>query len=277
MTTRNLTTEDWIRDVGRQLSVLDTPAFAGGLVESLHKWCKNDRGMLYVLRRSQRPWLLFDERVNGPCAAIPGKPEKEARAYLAGGYLLDPYYRAFLEGGREGLYTIADLDAEYIEESASRGWAGSEHAAFLSPVSPDTCLVLLLLRDDGEPFSERDLEALRLIEVTVCPALRLHWKSFAKNVVGKGEDSGQVYEQVQLALSEFGVGTLTPRESEVIRLLLRGQSTKRAASRLGIAATTAALHRKRAYAKLEVCSQAELFHLFIRSLSPAHRGDHPLS
>jgi DNA-binding CsgD family transcriptional regulator len=277
MSRRPLTSEDWVRDVGRQLAILDTAEFAPNLVESLHKWCRNDRGMLYVLRRSRRPWLLFDERVDGRCSARPGNPELEARAYLGGGYLLDPYYRAFLEGGRQGLYTPADLDADSIEQSAPRGWSGSEHVAFLSPVSPDTCLVLLLLRDDGEPFSSKDVAALRLVEICVCPALRLHWKSYARSVVGKGEDSGQVYEQVQLALSEFGAGTLTPRESEVIRLMLRGQSTKRAASRLGIAATTAALHRKRAYAKLEVCSQAELFHLFIRSLSAARSSEHPLS
>jgi DNA-binding CsgD family transcriptional regulator len=62
---------------------------------------------------------------------------------------------------------------------------------------------------------------------------------------------------------------LTPREGEVVRLLLRGYSTKAAAARLGIAVATTALHRKRAYIKLRVCSQAELFYLFLCSFGGA--------
>ena len=56
--------------------------------------------------------------------------------------------------------------------------------------------------------------------------------------------------------------------------MLHGHSTKSIASRLGISVETVKLHRKHAYAKLEVSSQAELFYLFLDSLmsDPDYRG-----
>jgi DNA-binding CsgD family transcriptional regulator len=54
--------------------------------------------------------------------------------------------------------------------------------------------------------------------------------------------------------------------TQVVRLLLRGHTARSTAERLGIVESTAAIHRKRAYAKLGVNSQSELFYLFIRAL-----------
>jgi DNA-binding CsgD family transcriptional regulator len=60
---------------------------------------------------------------------------------------------------------------------------------------------------------------------------------------------------------------LTARESQVLRLYLKGHSTGSIAERLDISKHTVALHRKNAYAKLDIGSQFELFHLFIDSLT----------
>jgi DNA-binding CsgD family transcriptional regulator len=55
----------------------------------------------------------------------------------------------------------------------------------------------------------------------------------------------------------------------VINLVLHGHSTRTIADRLSISVETVKLHRKHAYAKLEVSSQAELFYLFLDSLMSA--------
>ena len=71
------------------------------------------------------------------------------------------------------------------------------------------------------------------------------------------------------ALADFGTSLLTERETQVIHLVLHGHSTKTVAEKLNISMETVKLHRKHAYAKLEVGSQAELFYLFLDSLMSA--------
>jgi DNA-binding CsgD family transcriptional regulator len=68
------------------------------------------------------------------------------------------------------------------------------------------------------------------------------------------------------ALEGFGEGLLTPRENDVIGLVLYGHNTQSVAVQLGISADTVKLHRKHAYAKLRVSSQGELFFKFLEHL-----------
>ena len=63
------------------------------------------------------------------------------------------------------------------------------------------------------------------------------------------------------------------RETQVINLVLHGHSTKTVADKLSISMETVKLHRKHAYAKLEVSSQAELFYLFLDSVMSARDYD----
>jgi DNA-binding CsgD family transcriptional regulator len=77
---------------------------------------------------------------------------------------------------------------------------------------------------------------------------------------------------LQEALGAFGSSVLTRREQQVIELVLLGNSTRLVADKLGISAETVKLHRKHAYAKLDISSQAELFYLFVDALA-SHTGD----
>jgi DNA-binding NarL/FixJ family response regulator len=79
--------------------------------------------------------------------------------------------------------------------------------------------------------------------------------------------------QLNSALDAFGNSLLTEREAQVINLVLHGHSTKTLADKLSISMETVKLHRKHAYAKLEVSSQAELFYLFLDSVMSAGNYD----
>ena len=68
------------------------------------------------------------------------------------------------------------------------------------------------------------------------------------------------------ALNRFGQNLLTKRECQVISQVLLGYSSKAIAARFLISMETVKLHRKHAYAKLNIKTQAELFHLFLESL-----------
>ena len=76
-----------------------------------------------------------------------------------------------------------------------------------------------------------------------------------------------LHSALEIALGMFGSSVLTPREGEVLRKYLHGHSTRSIAQHLDVTEHTISMHRKNAYAKLDVRSQYELFHLFIDSLS----------
>ena len=59
---------------------------------------------------------------------------------------------------------------------------------------------------------------------------------------------------------------LTQRETQILQLVLRGYAVKYIAQKLEISPETIKHHRKNIYAKLDINSQAEMFHLFIDSL-----------
>jgi DNA-binding NarL/FixJ family response regulator len=65
----------------------------------------------------------------------------------------------------------------------------------------------------------------------------------------------------------------------VLQLILHGHSSQSIAGKLDIALRTVKLHRQNLYQKLDISSQAELFYLFIDSLSCLGNGDNfdPLS
>ena len=70
-------------------------------------------------------------------------------------------------------------------------------------------------------------------------------------------------ERMHRSLAAFGASVLTRRERQVVELVLLGHNTRLIAEKLGISIETVKLHRKHAYAKLDISSQAELFFLFM--------------
>ena len=186
--------------------------------------------------------------------------------FVQGMFLPDPYYTAGRDGAH-GLFRLADLtptgfrDSEYY-----RNW-------YRNCGYHDECGYLISLADAGfvnialgrvqprQRFSKRQVDLLQAITPMIAQLCQQHWAGSARRAV-----DGDLREQLQLALSKFGSSRLTERESQVINLVLHGHSTRTIAGRLSISAETVKLHRKHAYAKLEVGSQAELFYLFLDSL-----------
>jgi DNA-binding CsgD family transcriptional regulator len=74
------------------------------------------------------------------------------------------------------------------------------------------------------------------------------------------------------ALSEFLRGQITPRERQIVELILAGYSNEAITKRLGISTGTVKNHRKRLYYKLDITSERELFALFLASLLDSGGG-----
>jgi DNA-binding CsgD family transcriptional regulator len=190
--------------------------------------------------------------------------------FVQGMFLLDPYYTAG-HGGRFGLFRLSELAPTGFRESEYyRSWY--RYCGYR-----DECGYLVALADGGfvnialgrtgarGRFSKAHRDRLAAVYGTVAALARSHWAGNASRAAG-----GDLRERLNLALAEFGSSLLTERESQVINRVLHGHSTKTIADRLGISVETVKLHRKHAYAKLEVNSQAELFYLFLDSLISAN-------
>ena len=128
----------------------------------------------------------------------------------------------------------------------------------------------------SERFDPERVELLRTAQPVVHTAITRHWLDIQES--GSRDLVTPLHSQLETALAVFGNSILTGREAEVVRMYLHGHATSSIAEKLSITTHTVAMHRKNAYARLDICSQFELFHLFIDSLScfDTEAGDDPL-
>jgi DNA-binding CsgD family transcriptional regulator len=194
--------------------------------------------------------------------------------FVKGAFLLDPYYMAATQDKKFGVFRLRDLsptgfrDSEYYK-TWYRSCGYQDECGFLIRIG-DEGFVNIALGKTGSraAFTKRELAILEAILPTVETLCQQHWAD-------SGAEPAAVNLRAQLhsALDAFGSSLLTDRETQVINLVLHGHSTKTLAEKLSISMETVKLHRKHAYAKLEVSSQAELFYLFLDSVMSAGNYD----
>lgn len=106
-------------------------------------------------------------------------------------------------------------------------------------------------------YGKQDIALLRTVFPPVLSLVRQH--AALANVRGEGAlGAAQREETLKRLLAGHGAD-LTVREIEVCAAIVMGYRAEAIASRFGIATNTVATHRKRAYAKLHISSQTELF------------------
>jgi DNA-binding CsgD family transcriptional regulator len=187
--------------------------------------------------------------------------------YVKGPFLLDPFYRAAEVEGRFGVFRLSTLAPSGFKESEYfRTWyhecSFQDECGLLIKLNSGSINLALGMTDGSRRFSKRQVDQLEAIFPAIEALVRRHWSAPAP----VAEHSG-LRERLQRALGAFGSSVLTRREQQVIELVLLGHSTRLVAEKLGISAETVKLHRKHAYAKLDISSQAELFYLFVDALA----------
>ena len=193
--------------------------------------------------------------------------------FARGAFLLDPYYQAAENKGMFGFFRLGELAPEAFTETEYyqtfyRLSDYEDECGYLVALGDAGFLNISLARSRQEsPFDEGQLQVLEDIRPGIEELSRHHW--------GATEARGGTTDlrgQLNTALEAFGSSLLTERETQVINLVLHGHSTKSVADKLCISMETVKLHRKHAYAKLQISSQAELFYLFLESVMNA--GDY---
>ena len=192
--------------------------------------------------------------------------------YVKGPFLLDPFYRAAQVDERFGVFRLRDLAPSGFKESEYfRTWyhecGFQDECGLLIELDSGSLNLALGMTGSSRRFSKRQVNRLEAVFPAVEALVRRHW-----NPLTTAAESADLRTRLQEALGAFGSSVLTRREQQVIELVLLGNSTRLVADKLGISAETVKLHRKHAYAKLDISSQAELFYLFVDALA-SHTGD----
>jgi DNA-binding CsgD family transcriptional regulator len=266
-------------DLPTLIGDLDRPGLPRRLIGALGRLARIDCSLLLAFHDDAPPSLLFDDTAHAWRA-------NTISEYLRAAYLLDPFYIAARAGIEPGVYRLSDLapdgftNSEYYSSYYARGHVEDE-VCFLARIDDCTTLVLSLeRRRDGGMFSDDDMRGFRDVDATVRALLCTHWRVCR---LQRDPPPSAVSASIQRAYRSFGSSLLTPRECEVVRLLLEGHSTRSLAAQLEISPGTAKIHRERIYAKLGISGYAEpsasrdsahtkLFHLFIDSVC-AHPDD----
>ena len=237
-----------------------------------------------VIHLSKGNMILAYLQNSRPSILAHGLAEKELKLhvekYQAGLYLLDPFYQAALNGLPSGFYRLEGVAPDDFHETEfylhyyragnirddlgycfALGEVGREgdhiHVSF-------SCI-----RD--EALTEEQIEELREMEPIVKSLVLKHLRLTQNQVLNRSDS--ELHRQLIQVMNEFGSSILTNREREVLQLILHGHSSQSIADKLGIALRTVKLHRQNLYQKLDISSQAELFYLFIDSLSCLDGGE----
>jgi DNA-binding CsgD family transcriptional regulator len=246
-----------------------TPQFPQRLVEALRHVLAFDWWMVMLYREQASPEMLFDN-FTGSWRA------RGLTTYVAGYYLLDPFYVMSRSLDRPEVCRLRDiapdgfLESEYHRAHYAAGRIGDE-VNYLWPLEAGVTLAVSLERSEhGVPYGDADVESMETMQPLLFALACKHWSLVRQQAAPQA--SLEIGRLVQEAAANFGRALLTPRERDVVTLILRGYSTKSISQALGISPGTAKVHRENIYGKLGVSSQAELFNLFIASVSVPQDG-----
>jgi DNA-binding CsgD family transcriptional regulator len=228
------------------------------LVGALGKLAPFDDWMAVVFHRGAIPSVLG--------YSVPdGRPD----TYGEGAYLLDPFYEAFLDETGPGCFRLTDLTPGGLQHSEFyssyyRRFAFVDEVGYLVPLSSRSTLHVSLGRAGSrEVFAPREVRRLHdAMPVVEAVGYKVWSTSHQGSLCGYDAD-GSVSVKFEEALDGLTAASLTERQREIVRLQLRGHSTKSIARMLQISPGTVRNHVKSIHLRLEVSSQRELFSMFI--------------
>jgi len=254
----------WNRDISRAIAALGTERFFPTLVEAVNGQVKIDYPQIWLYHRDLPPRIMYHDIPRHAVAA-------QVDRYLEGPYREDPFYRSSMHQPRSKIYRLSRVtmgklrDSDYYRDYyADTGTC--DEVVYVAKLQAGNVINLSMMRlEERGPFSEQEYESLYLLSEPVSELLKSHTEHSdfaATNLIQPGID-----HQIDLAFRTFGASLLSPREKDVLELMLRGYGTDITAERLDIAVETVRRHRKSIYRKLDVSSQTDLFSLFLNSMS----------
>ena len=273
---KNAAVTDWNCQVTRIIDRIDQDDLPKALFDAIASVVPFKFASSYVYTGRSKPVYIHDTFVSA-------RAKQGLANYIDSTYVLNPVYNAYLKGVCGGIYRIGDIAPDdYFEsghyQSLKMSISDSEEIGYITndwPRGMEELVIMIELPASSlgeisllQPvalggFSGDDMRTLQGIEPVIAAAFRHFWL----RVVRAQDPSSRPDAVIDEAFAEFGRNTLTQREREVTRFILRGHSTRSISLHLGISVTTVKTHRKNLYAKLGIASQFELFSEFLAYLT----------
>jgi DNA-binding CsgD family transcriptional regulator len=237
------------------VTALGTAAFAAELLAALNRVVAVDHLSLMRFEDRQRPPVLESAVWRG------GEHVAEVqRAYLGGLYRHDPNLKYSGSG-----VAVLRLHRDAISNPEYRRacYESSNLIERLSVAAPDTGrLVALNLyrRDAGGAFTKHDVDTIEGMAHFLAALSSKHVGMLGTLL--RSRDRGDRIAALAARLHALD-GRLPRRELDVLARILIGMTTEGIALDLRISENTVLTYRKRAYGRLNVSSQAELFSLCV--------------
>jgi DNA-binding CsgD family transcriptional regulator len=257
-----------LKGFAQEVSLLFAATGGGSFIAVLRRFVATlvpfDDLNVFCQKGTDRPQLIWS-------SFQPSVIRTGVRNYVESTYVLDPFVHAFRAGVPEGAYRGSDVAAL---ASLSREEMGSlplqvspgEELGFVTDDWPenqselqivfalgpesktDICCQVGLYRDPtGPAFSDHEVGLLTGVTPLISGAFSQYWNRLARTRVASDEAPC--------------LRLLSPRERDVIELVSQGFASAAISTLLQVALETVKTHRKRAYRKLDISSQAELFAL----------------
>lgn len=254
----------WNRDLSRAVGALGGDAFFPALIAAVRERVAIAYPQIWLYHRDLPPSVLYHEI---PESAVAVQIDK----YLDGPYREDPFFQASTDRPKNRIYLLSRLTAGRLKTSSYyrdyySGTGTVDEAIFLAQLRGGSVINLSVMRlPDQGSFTEDEYQMLYSLADPISELMRIHSEFGAFAVEHLIQPS--IDHQINLAFRTFGTSLLSPREKDVLELMLRGYGTDTTAARLTIARETVRRHRKNIYRKLDVSSQTDLFSLFINAMS----------
>jgi len=265
-------------DLARVTECIGDSAFYLELLRLLGKRLGADLSMVMRYSRRDAPEYLIHD----------GLEPQHMELYLRGLYRVDPIYRLCRERRGHG---VKDL----VSVSTPSERSGDYFNVFLHLTGMADDLVMLLPIDAESSvgivyerktsFYRREIAEMRTLFPLIESLHQVHQRLIRTQGSSRGRALDNQHEgssapglrpiDHQAALGAFLRRELTPRERDVVHLILIGYSSVKIAERLKLSVNTVKNHRKRMYLKLDITTERELFLAFVNFLITGSVGKGP--
>lgn len=257
-----MTVPAWLPALTTLAEALGTPAFEKHLLAFLNRVLPVDHVAVFTFDPSGRADHLFTTSRMRPEAV-----QSLTEAYMGGGYAQDPNL-PLVRALKPGTLIDHGLDATYDPAYRAQFFAESgliDKASTVATAGGGTVYCNFYRLQDSGRFSENDWTQLRALLPLVTHLIAAHRR--LTPVAPQRSAQSVIHSIISRAAPPFD--RLTNREREVCARILLGYSSEAIALDLGVAPSSIMTYRKRAYEKLGITGQSELFSLCLGAIEPS--------
>lgn len=258
--------------IGQLIQALGSDRFGPALLDTFNQRLGATRCHAFSFMRRSSPLCVI---AHGLSADVTRESQALARDYIQGDYRSDPLLLQYPTGSDGRIWisrtTPRSVANRFFRSKYYERTGISNEVSILCETSGRMIYAGFCRMEPEAPFSEDDIQQISCNAPIVLSAISKHLELVAGNGQARRSAPWMDVGAIRSALIATNCG-ITAREAEICALIVRGYLANAIAAILGISPHTVATHRKRAYAKLGVSRQAELFARCLEHLAPTARN-----